>query len=115
MSHDEMALEEEFARVPLKRATLKRLYGYLHPQRRPILLALVLEVIWVFSMLLEVYLMRRAVDGPLADHDAAGMWLMGGFLAANIAFRVALTIAATDSTENPVLMTFGLVNHQPPK
>ncbi len=30
-------------------------------------------------------------------------------------FRVALTIAATDSTENPVLMTFGLVNHQPPR
>jgi len=30
-------------------------------------------------------------------------------------FRVALTIAATDATENPVLMTFGLVNHQPPR
>ena len=28
MSHDEMALEEEFARVPLKRKNMRRLMGY---------------------------------------------------------------------------------------
>ena len=92
MSHDEMALEEEFARVPLKRKNLSRLMGYLGPQKRALLLALVLEIIWVGSMLLEVRLMRLAVDGPLAAGDVGSMWVMAGWLALNIAFRVGLTI-----------------------
>jgi len=91
-SHDEIALEEEFARVPLKRSTLRRLAHYLRPQRRPLLLALVLEIVWVCSMLLEVHLIGRAVDGPLAESDPGGMWGAAGWLAANIAFRVVLTI-----------------------
>jgi ABC-type multidrug transport system fused ATPase/permease subunit len=87
-----MALEEEFARVPLKRKNLRRLMGYLGPQRRSLVLALVLEILWVCSMLLEVRLMRLAVDGPLAAEDPHGMWIMAGWLALNITFRVGLTI-----------------------
>jgi ABC-type multidrug transport system fused ATPase/permease subunit len=92
MSHDEIALEEEFARVPLKRRNLHRLMGYLGPQKGPLIWALILEIVWVASMLLEVRLMRIAVDGPLADGDLHGMWVVAGWLAANILFRVFLTI-----------------------
>ncbi len=90
--HDEIALEEEFARVPLKRSTLRRLAEYLRPQRRLLLTALFLEIVWVCSMLLEVHLIQVAIDGPLTAHDTAGMWVMGAWLAGNIALRVVLTI-----------------------
>ncbi len=90
--HDEIALEEEFARVSLKRSTLRRLAAYLRPQRKLLLLALFLEIVWVCSMLLEVHLVSLAVDGPLASGDVTGMWWMAAWLVGNIALRVVLTI-----------------------
>ena len=92
MSHDEIALEEEFARVPLKRSVLRRLMGYLGPQRGPLTWALILEIVWVCSMLLELHLMKVAVDGPLAERDVHGMWIVAGWFVANIVFRVFLTM-----------------------
>jgi len=91
-AHDEIALEEEFARVSLKRSTMRRLAKYIRPQRRLLLSALALEIVWVCSMLFEFRLVRLAIDGPLTAHDAAGMWKMAAWLAGNIALRVVLTI-----------------------
>ncbi len=88
----EMDLEEEFARVPLRRSTLRRLSRYARPHLGRMSLALALEIVWVVSMLAEVRLIRLSIDGPLAAHDTAGMWVFAGWLAANIALRVVLTI-----------------------
>ena len=43
MTTDELALEEEFARAALKRATFRRLMGYFRPHRKKLLLVLLLK------------------------------------------------------------------------
>ena len=60
---DEVALEEEFARTSLKRATFGRLLSYFGPHRGQVLLTIVLEGAWVTSMLVDPRLIRTAIDG----------------------------------------------------
>ncbi len=88
----EMALEEEFAKAALDRATLGRLLSYLKPHRGRMALALTFEVLWVVSMLADPRLIRLAVDGPLRSGDLAGTAGLAGWLVANLVFRVVITI-----------------------
>ncbi|MHC5012604.1 MAG: hypothetical protein ACYTG6_16945, partial [Planctomycetota bacterium] len=83
MSHD-IALEEEFARAALKRATFRRLFAYLRPYRGRVILVLVLEAIWVVSMLVDPRLVRMVVDGTLPRGDAEGTLVIAAWMAANI-------------------------------
>jgi ATP-binding cassette subfamily B protein len=89
--NDDLALEEEFARTSLQRATFGRLSAYFRPHRGKVLLALGLEILWVVSMLADPRLVRLAVDGTLAAGDAAGTLGLAAWLAANVAARAALT------------------------
>jgi ABC-type multidrug transport system fused ATPase/permease subunit len=89
---DEIALEEEFARSSLDRATLWRLLGYFRPHRRRVLLAVLCEATWVVSMLVDPMLIRTAVDGPLAGRDLGGALAVAGWMTLNVVFRAALTV-----------------------
>lgn len=88
---DEIALEEEFARTSLKRATFGRLLSYFRPHRGRVVLTIVLEAVWVTSMLIDPRIIRTAVDGPLAAGDAGGVLTLGGWMALNIVLRAVLT------------------------
>lgn len=90
--HDEMALEEEFARKPLQRKTLRRVLGYLKPHVRLVWLTMGLEILWVCSMLLDVRLMRLAAGGPVERGDLPETYVLVGWMVLNIAARVGLTI-----------------------
>ncbi len=90
--NDEMALEEEFAKAPLTRATWGRLLRYLSPHRKPLLFALAIEALWVCSMLTDPWLLKKAVDGPLMDRDVPGVLLYVFWLAFSVAARVTVTI-----------------------
>ena len=94
MTHDQMAIEEEFARKPLRRRTLRRLLGYMRPHRRMIALTLSLEVVWVVSMLVDVRFLRVAnavPDGPVTSGDVPATWVLVGWMALNIVTRACLT------------------------
>jgi ABC-type multidrug transport system fused ATPase/permease subunit len=88
----EIALEEEFAKAALNRATLTRLLRYLKPYAGRMVFALFLEVAWVVSMLVDPRLIRLALDGPLHAGDVPGMLVFAGWLVVNVAFRVVITI-----------------------
>ena len=90
MSH-EIALEEEFARTSLDRKTLRRLLGYFRPHRAPTATALVMELLWVASMLFDPWLVHQAVDGPLQGGDISGSLFYCGIMALNVFFRALLT------------------------
>ncbi len=90
--HDEVALEEEFARKPLERKNLRRLLAYLKPHMPRLYLAMGLEIVWVSSMLVDLRLMRLAAGGPVEAGDVPGTWVLAGWMAANIVLRVFLTI-----------------------
>jgi ATP-binding cassette, subfamily B, bacterial len=91
-SYDEMALEEELARVPLRRKTLGRIVSYLRPHRGPLLFGLSIESFWVILMLVDPWLVRRAVDGPLRAGDVAGTFAYVGALVGLLAFRAFITV-----------------------
>ena len=88
---DEVALEEEFARASLKRATFGRLLSYFRPHRRKIVLTIVLEAAWVTSMLADPRIIRTAIDGPLASGDVGGTATLCIWMILNILFRAVLT------------------------
>jgi ABC-type multidrug transport system fused ATPase/permease subunit len=90
VSH-EIALEEEFARTTLNRKTLRRLLSYFKPHRGPLIGALVMEVFWVLSMLVDPSLVHHAVDGPLGKGDISGTMVFVGLMAFNVLFRATLT------------------------
>lgn len=90
--NDEMALEEELARVPLRRSTWRRVFAYVRPFRWPITIALVIEGVWVASMLFDARLLRLGVDGPVAHGDLESGLFVAGVLLANFAFRAAITV-----------------------
>jgi ATP-binding cassette subfamily B protein len=87
-----MDLEEEFARAPLAQARLKRLLGYLKPHKKPIAFALALESLWVVCMIVELKLLKRAQDGPIAHGDVKAMGLIAAGLLVNVAFRAWFTV-----------------------
>lgn len=91
MSTAEIALEEEFARTALKRATWSRLFAYFKPHTRQLVLALSCEAIWVVSMLLDPHLIKVALNGPLAAGDVGGTLVLTVWLLLNIIGRALLT------------------------
>ncbi len=91
MSASEIALEEEFAKASLKRATFRRLLAYFRPHTKSLALVMGLEAIWVVSMLIDPRLVRAIVDGALPGGDfAGGAWLVG-LMTINIIVRAVLT------------------------
>jgi ABC-type multidrug transport system fused ATPase/permease subunit len=88
----DLALEEEFARVPLRRKTLSRVMRYLRPHARTMAFALTIEFLWVVSVSIDPWLIQQALDGPLPRGDVAGsavyvLWLVGSVVA-----RAAVTV-----------------------
>ena len=86
MSAD-LDLEEELARTPLQRATLKRLFGYAAPHRRALALVMALEAVWVVSMLVEPAVVRGLVDGPL-QRQPDGSFAAGAAATADVLLGV---------------------------
>ena len=64
-AYDEMALEEELARVPLRRSTWRRILGYLAPHKGPLLLGRLDRVV------LDRADARRPLPGPTRDRRPA--------------------------------------------
>lgn len=89
---DQMALEEELARVPLRRSTWARVYRYVHPWRWTVLFALAIEATWVALMLAEARLLRLGLDGPVSHGDWRAAWPYAALLALSIAFRAWITV-----------------------
>ncbi len=90
MNH-EIAIEEEFARASLKRATWGRLFAYFKPHRKALFIALSLEATWVLSMLLEPHLIKLALNGPLPAGHVSETLVLLGWIVLNILGRAALT------------------------
>jgi ATP-binding cassette subfamily B protein len=91
-AYDEMALEEEFARVPLRRKTWGRILRYLAPHKGPLLVGLAIEMVWCVLMLVDPWLVKQAIDGPLAQGDVAGTlrWVLA--LVGVLVFRATITV-----------------------
>ncbi len=89
---DDMALEEEFARVPLRRKTWGRVIRYYRPFRRPLLFGMSIEAFWVVLMIVDPYLVRRAIDGPLPQGDVQGVLGYVAALVGILAFRAWITV-----------------------
>lgn len=89
---DEIAIEEEFAQAPLKRATFRRILSYLHPYRHQCLAVCAVECVWVISMLLDPWLVKLAIDGPLAVGNIGGVAVHMSWMVLNLVFRVGITV-----------------------
>ena len=91
-AYDEMALEEEFARVPLRRKTWGRILRYLAPHKGPLLVGLAIEMVWCVLMLVDPWLVKQAIDGPLAQGDVGGTlrWVLA--LVGILVFRATITV-----------------------
>lgn len=89
---DELALEEEFARVRLDRATIGRLLRWFRPHWKPMALALLIEFLWVVSVSIDPWFIRQAVDGPLSSGDVAGTLVWVGWLVLSVAARALVTV-----------------------
>lgn len=90
MSAD-LDLEEELARTRLGRGTFARLLRWFRPHRRDIVLAMVLEAVWVVSMVLDTELIKLALVGPIPAGDVPETALLLLWLVLNVAGRAALT------------------------
>jgi len=90
MNH-EIAIEEEFARTTLKRATWGRLVRYFGPFRRKLAYALTLEALWVVSMLIDPHLIKLALNGPLPAGDVGGTGALAAWICLNVVARALLT------------------------
>ena len=90
--HDEMALEEELARVPLRRSTWARIYRYAAPYRWEILFALAIEATWVALMIWEARVLRWSLDGPIARGDAWDTLPYATLFLRSVAFRAWITV-----------------------
>jgi ABC-type multidrug transport system fused ATPase/permease subunit len=91
MTTADIAIEEEFARASLKRATFRRLIGYFRPYRRRLLGAMALEGLWVTSMLLDPHLVKVALNGPVPEGDVRGALVVAAWILLNVVTRAALT------------------------
>jgi ATP-binding cassette, subfamily B, bacterial len=91
-AYDEIALEEELARTPLRRKTLARVLRYLAPHRGPLLFALGIESFWCVLMIVDPWLVQQAIDGPLARGDVPGVLGYVGALVGLLVFRAWITV-----------------------
>ncbi len=80
-------LEEEFAKTSLKRATFGRIMSYIKPYKGLVAKAVLLEVVWVLSMVLDAVLVHHAVDGPIREGNFGGVALYVGAILLNLGFR----------------------------
>lgn len=87
----DLDLEEELARTRLGRRTFRRLLGWFAPHRGAVALALLLETVWVVSMVLDTELIKLAVNGPVGAGDLAGALALLAGLGLNVVGRAALT------------------------
>ncbi len=90
MNTADIALEEEFARASLKRATFGRLLKYFAPYKGRLALAMGLEALWVLSMLLDPHLVKVALNGPVPDGDVRHTLVLAGWMAVNAIARTLL-------------------------
>ena len=90
--HDEMALEEELARVPLRRSTWARIFKYVQPYRAQIAFALAIEATWVALMIYEARLVRWSLEGPIPLGDVWDSLPYVGLFTASVAFRAWITV-----------------------
>jgi ATP-binding cassette subfamily B protein len=89
---DELALEEEFARLPLTRKTWGRVIRYYRPHRAAVLTGMGIEAFWVVLMIVDPFLVARVLDGPLPQGDVGGVLGFAGALMGLVAFRAFITV-----------------------
>ncbi len=90
----DLELEEELAQSRLNRRVLGRLAAYVLPYRRLVVGALLLEVAWVTSVILEPHLIKVAIDDEIAAGNAAGLlWVIAAIAG------LALQRAVCDAVE----------------
>jgi len=87
----DIELEEEFAQKRLTRRVLVRLGRFLRPHRRPVLLSMGCEFVWVISFTFNTICIKRALDS-LSAGDLHGIGFWAGVLLANAWGRAILVI-----------------------
>ncbi len=96
---DEMALEEELARVPLRRKTWGRLIGYFKPNKGSLWLGLAIESFWVLVIIFETACLKVAIDGPLRRGDITGTAMWSLLLTGTVSFRAWITVIELRRTQ----------------
>ncbi len=71
-THDDIALDEEFAQAPMRGSLLRRLFSYTRPYRKVLFLNLGLTVLATASALLGPKLIQAGIDRHLAPGLTAG-------------------------------------------
>ena len=71
-THDDIALDEEFAQSSLRGSLLKRLFAYTHPYRRALYTNLALTLLATASALVGPRLIQHSIDHALSPVLAAG-------------------------------------------
>ena len=96
-THDDIALDEEFAQTKMRGSLLRRLFSYTRPYRRAFVLNLVLTVLATASTLLGPKLIQHGIDQHLthwasADDATRGILIVSALYLANLLVGWALSV-----------------------
>lgn len=107
-SHDDIALDEEFAQTTMRGSLLRRLFSYTRPYRRAFLINLVLSVLATASTLLGPKLIQVAIDryltpalgaaGARGDLAVRGIAIVSLFYLINLLVGWILSVASVRSS-----------------
>lgn len=98
VTHDDIALDEEFAQAPMRGALLRRLGAFIRPYRHTFLLNLFLTVLATVSTLAGPQLVQLGMDRylvPGMDRDGAarGIFIISAVYLGNLLLGWMLTVA----------------------
>ncbi len=80
----DIELEEELAKTTLKRGTLKRVLKYLLPYKKPIIISLCLELLYVASEALPPHLIKLGIDNYIPTKDLGMIFALAGIYVLSI-------------------------------
>ncbi len=113
MYEDDILIEEEFAQAKLSRSTASRLIGYLRPHRWMVGTVLLLETLWVSSMLLGPHLVKLAIDDKIRLGAWSGLLFVCGIYALNTVVRLGIVIAQIRLAARTGMHVLTAVREQP--
>ena len=70
--------EDDELEKPYDAKLMRRFLGYLRPHRRVVAATLAVMFVSIGVQLAGPFILRAAIDGPIADGDAEGLWFYGG-------------------------------------
>ena len=89
---EDYQLDEEFAQAPLSKDVVRRLARYLAPYKAGFIAGLLMEVVWVGSMVLGPHLIKVGIDKYIAAASISGVFMIAALYAVNSIFRYSLVM-----------------------